>query len=134
MSQDESMEANDAIASLAIFSIGSNCGNRHANVSEGLKWLSMHLMDFRSSSIYATPDCHGGVKEYFNAVAIGTTNESPENLEQLCKQYELSCGRNDEMRKSGNVPIDIDLVVYGDKVIRPNDFKREFFRIGYEMI
>lgn len=127
-------EANDAVASLAIFSIGSNFGDRHLNVSKGLKWLSQLLTDFRSSQIYATPDCHGGVKEYLNVVACGTTYSTPQDLEQLCKRYEAACGRDEEMRKNGNVPIDIDLVMYGDKVLRPNDYKREFFKIGYGMI
>ena len=126
--------ANDAQASLAIFSIGSNYGDRHLNVSNGLKWLSLLLTDFRSSHIYATPDCHGGVKEYLNAVACGSTFSSPQDLEQLCKRYEAACGRDEEMRKNGNVPIDIDLVIFDNRVLRPNDFKREFFKIGYGMI
>ena len=134
MSQSDSSDANGAVASLAIFSIGSNCGDRSVNVRNGLIWLSQHLTDFRSSSIYATPDCHGGTKEYFNAVACGKTYDTPQNLELLCKQYEALCGRDDTMRKSGNVPVDIDLVIYDGSVLRPNDFKREFFKIGYSMI
>lgn len=134
MSQEESSEANGAIASLAIFSIGSNCGDRRLNVSRGIEWLSKHLTDFSSSPIYATPDCHGGIKEYLNAVARGFTFCTPIALNQLCKQYELECGRDEDMRKNGNVPIDIDLVVYNGEVVRPNDFKREFFKKGYAMI
>lgn len=134
MSQSDSSDANGAIASLAIFSIGSNCGDRLANVKNGIEWLSQLLTDFRSSSIYATPDCHGGIREYFNAVACGMTYDTPVNLEYLCKQYETLCGRDDTMRRSGNVPVDIDLVVYNGQVLRPNDFKREFFKIGYSMI
>ncbi len=134
MSQLGSSGANDAAASLAIFSLGSNCGDRLINVSEGLKWLSQYLSDFKHSSIYATPDCHGGFKEYFNVVASGTTKLSSAGLELLCKQYELACGRDQEKRKSGDVPIDIDLVIFNGQVLRPNDFKREFFKIGYSMI
>ncbi len=125
-------DASDVVE--VVFSIGSNFGNRDANVREGLKWLSSILTDFRCSSVYATPDCHGGSKEYMNAVAIGITSSTPKRLESLCKDYEITRGRTPEMRRAGNVPIDIDLVVYDSKVLRPNDFKRDFFRIGYSMI
>ena len=134
MSQSDSSYANGATAPLAIFSIGSNYGDRIVNVRNGIKWLSQMLSDFRSSSIYATPDCHGGAKEYFNAVVCGSTKDTPQNLEQMCKQYEAICGRDDTMRRNGNVPVDIDLVIYDGRVLRPNDFKREFFKIGYSMI
>ncbi|MDE6481191.1 MAG: 2-amino-4-hydroxy-6-hydroxymethyldihydropteridine diphosphokinase [Muribaculaceae bacterium] len=118
----------------AIFSIGSNWGNRHASVSEGLKWLSNVLSDFRCSSIYATPDCHGGIKEYLNAVVYGKTSLSKKELEILCKKYEAECGRDEEMRDAGKVPVDIDLVIYDGDILRHNDYKREFFKIGYAMI
>lgn len=134
MTLTNSSSANDSNESLAIFSIGSNCGDRLNNVREGLNWLSQYLYGFKSSSIYPTPDCQGGVKIYFNAVACGTTQLSAALLIQMCKQYELSHGRDQEKRLSGDVPIDIDLVVFNDSVLRPNDFKREFFKIGYSMI
>ena len=118
----------------AIFSIGSNCGNRHAFVSEGLKWLANLLSDFRCSSIYATPDCHGGFKEYLNAVVYGKTSRSKKELEILCKKYEAECGRNESMRNAGQVPVDIDIVIYDGDILRPNDYKRDFFKIGYAMI
>ncbi len=103
-------DASDVVE--VVFSIGSNFGNRDANVREGLKWLSSILTDFRCSSVYATPDCHGGSKEYMNAVAIGITSSTPKRLESLCKDYEITRGRTLERRRSGQVPSDIDLVVY----------------------
>ncbi len=134
MSLAESTESNGIIESQVIFCIGSNCGDRHTNVCKGLEWLSNLLDDVKSSPIYATPDCHGGPKEYLNAVVRGTTKASQEVLEMLCKQYEASCGRDETMRKSGNVPVDIDLVIFGSIILRPNDYKREFFKIGYGLI
>ena len=119
---------------VAVLSVGSNCGDRNSNVSEGIQWLSDILSDIRCSTIYATPDCHGGNQEYLNAVVAGKTNKSPEDIDNLCKDFEKSCGRDDSMRQTGYVPIDIDLVIYDNKILRPNDFKREFFEIGYGMI
>ncbi|MDE6021927.1 MAG: 2-amino-4-hydroxy-6-hydroxymethyldihydropteridine diphosphokinase [Muribaculaceae bacterium] len=117
-----------------VFSIGSNCGDRHTNVKAGIEWLAHIISDFKVSPIYATPDCLGSQKEYINAVAKGASSLSAEKLESLCKKYESSCGRNDETRKSNLVPIDIDLVVYGPDILRPRDFSREFFQIGFKSV
>lgn len=118
----------------AIFSIGSNCGDRQSRVANGLEWLSLRLSECRYSSIYATPDCHGGQREYLNAVAIGKTAMSPSELQSQCKEYELSQGRDALARANGDVPVDIDLVVYGGEVLREKDFQREFFLEGYRII
>lgn len=134
MALADTVEADEAAVSEAIFSIGSNCGCRHENVSKGIKWLSGLLTDFRCSTIYATPDCHGGGKEYLNAVARGITNLSADRLNCICKEYEEANGRDKTSRKIGNVPVDIDLVIYGNKILRTKDYKCEFFQIGYNMI
>lgn len=119
---------------LAIFCIGSNCGDREANVALSLKWLSQILTSFRHSHIYATPDCHGGPKQYMNAVAIGATLLSPQELNRVCKEREMACGRNTEARKAGDVPVDIDLVVYGEEILREKDYQSEFFIHGFTAI
>lgn len=134
MSQVDPIEPNANSAVEVVFSIGSNFSDRHASVSHGIDWLSTFLSDFRHSTIYATPDCHGSNREYLNAVAAGKTIISPEELDSLCKKYEAECGRDENMRKNGDVPVDIDLVVYDNRILRPNDYKREFFQIGYRMI
>ena len=117
-----------------VFSIGSNYGDRFANVTYGLNWLSNFLTHFKCSTIYATPDCHGGSREYLNAVAYGVTDISPQQIETICKKIELECGRDESMRNLGNVPLDIDLVVYESQILRPKDFNCAFFKIGYDMI
>lgn len=118
----------------AVFSIGSNCGDRLSNVQNGINWLTSILSDFGISHIYATPDCHGGHREYMNAVVKGLTTLSPEQIEKLCKEFEISNGRDCKARAAGDVPLDIDLVIYDGEILRPKDFAREFFKIGYESI
>lgn len=117
-----------------IFSIGSNCGDRLQNVKDGIEWLSHILTQFRVSPIYATPDCNGSQREYLNAVASGKTCLTPEAIDRLSKEYETNCGRDAAARACNNVPIDIDLVVYSSELLRPRDFAREFFQIGFRQI
>lgn len=134
MAQVDKIDPPDFPLVEAVFSIGSNFGDRNAYVYEGLKWLANFLKDFKSSPLYASPDCFGSNREYINAVACGKTTSSVVDLEALCKTFETDCGRDAEMRRSGNVPVDIDLVIYDNEILRPNDYKREFFKMGYRMI
>lgn len=118
----------------ATFCIGSNCGDREENVRKGLRWLGKILTGLRHSTIYATPDCHGGQREYLNAVAIGNTEIMPSELERLCKEFEFGCGRDAVARASGDVPLDVDLVVYANDVIRQKDYGCEFFLKGLRQL
>lgn len=114
-----------------VVSIGSNFGDRKSMVGMAIDWLSKELSDFRSSRIYETPsEGHVG-SNYMNAVCEGVTRMSRENLENLCKEYERCAGRDSECRAKGNVPIDLDIVIYDGEVVRPTDYRRSFFKIGF---
>lgn len=115
-----------------ILSVGSNCGDRELQVSSGIEWLTSILSESRASSVYTTGDCHGGIRDYMNAVVIGRTTTEIEDLDRQCKEYELTHGRTAEARRKGDVPVDIDIVVYDEEIIRPKDYKHDFFRIGLE--
>lgn len=118
----------------AIFSIGSNCGDRLLLIEESINWLTSHIAITSASEIYATPDCNGGKKEYLNAVVKGTTTYPAKALEAFCKEYESASGRTPLCRLQGDVPVDIDLVIYDGQILRPKDASREYFKIGYGMI
>lgn len=118
----------------ALFCIGSNCGDRNGNVAAALVWLRGMLTDFHNSSIYATPDCKGGERRYLNAVCCGKTLLDPSELEARCKEFETACGRDAAARAAGDVPIDVDLVVYDGEVLRRKDYGCEFFIKGHTEI
>lgn len=118
----------------AIFSIGSNCGNREANVQEAILWLSEMLSECKISHIYATPDAHGGARQYINAVVAGECLLTREDMEIACKRHEEECGRTPEARAVGDVPIDIDIVIWGNVIQREKDFKADFFQLGFRRI
>ena len=115
-------------------SFGSNFNDRKKNVEEALREIGKSLSDFTVSGIYETPEVHGLGSSYFNAVATGYSSTMYEQFNSMLKEYELSCGRDSEARKRGEVVIDVDIVIWGDRVIRPKDFSREFFQIGYRQI
>lgn len=117
-----------------VLSLGSNFGERRENVACAMKWLSEILDGVVCSGIYETlPVGHAGTN-YFNAVVSGRFNGSVDELNCLCKEYEMLHGRDDESRKLKRVPVDIDIVIAGEEVLRPRDYRCSFFRKGYVML
>lgn len=117
-----------------VICIGSNCGDKYQNVHKGIKWINSIFSTLHASTIYATPDCKGGPRKYMNAVAIGNTDIELQQLEIMCKNFEKEMGRDKKAREAGDVPLDIDIVVYNGKIVRETDYKREFFKIGFDQL
>lgn len=117
-----------------VLSLGSNYGDRRGNVEDAMEWLVGVLEEEMCSEIYETlPVGHVG-SNYFNAVVAGVFKGSVDELNSLCKEYEISHGRDDESRRLKRVPVDIDIVIAGEEVLRPRDYRCPFFRKGYEAI
>ena len=115
-----------------VLSLGSNCGEREKSVRQAIGWLSRVLGDARCSTIYETPEMYGKGAPYMNAVMIAESRYDYAELNCCLKQYELRCGRDEACRQRGDVPIDIDLVIWNNAVVRTIDYSARFFRIGYE--
>lgn len=140
-SQGNSVHINGADFPRLVIGLGSNCGDRRAAISGAIEWLRKILTDFRVSEIYETPPYGHVGRPYMNAVVSGRYGRNPlfnaailASLERECKRYEYEHGRNEAARQRGDVPIDIDIVKAGEQILRPADFKRQFFRIGYLQI
>lgn len=119
---------------MVVLSLGSNHGDRLGAVERAIDWLSELLTEFNASQIYETePVGHSGTN-YMNAVVKGVYDGSVEDLEKLCKEYEIAHGRDPESRKLNLVPVDIDIVIADGVVLRPRDFRCSFFKKGYVAI
>lgn len=128
------MKGAEGVMNSVTVSFGSNFGDRTGNVARALKWFESIVCDCRISSIYETPEIHGIGKPYMNAVAVGTTMHDLESLTRLSKTYEIENGRSMSRRRNGEVPIDIDIVVCNSEILRPLDFSRSFFQIGFREV
>lgn len=117
-----------------ILSIGSNVTPRRCRVAEALDLMRGMLSDCMVSDIYETPEIHGTGRPYMNAVIYGKTDMDHTDLKEETKRVEVCAGRDNEARARGDVPVDIDIVVWNGDVVRPNDFRQSFFRIGAGMI
>lgn len=117
-----------------VISLGSNCGQREENVLAATNYLGTLLTDMHASSIYETPEIHGLPRLYMNAVVAGNFSGDLNALHEKCKIYEKENGRDEVARNRGDVPIDLDIVIWNDEVVRPRDFSMEFFKIGYRQL
>jgi len=97
--------------------LGSNLGNRHQNLKRTLAFLGQRLKVTNVSSIYDTEPL-GDVNQprFLNLVCQVYTRLAPEALLALAKAIECKLGR---VTKSGAPrPIDIDILFYGDQVVK----------------
>lgn len=112
-----------------ILSVGSN--RSFDDVEKAVGWLRSRLIDARSSSLYMTPAIQGHGAPYVNAVVEALADVGHDDLDAEFKRYELENGRDQKSRSLGIVPVDIDIVVWDNQVVRKRDFDQSFFRIGF---
>ena len=117
-----------------VLSIGANCGARKETVGRAISWLREILRDLKSSEIYETPCVGKDGAPYMNAVVSGVYTGGLKELESSLKHYELEKGRTSECRERGEVPLDIDIVMADEKVLKEWDFRQKFFNLGYSEI
>ena len=117
-----------------VISLGSNSQDSDCKMKQAMGWLEENLLSFKCSAIYLTPPLSGVGSDYLNAVAVGETACDQNEFNLMLKDYEKSSGRTLEAKKAGVVPIDLDIVIFNDKIVRPKDFTYDFFQIGYRQI
>ena len=111
-----------------VLSIGSNISE--TKVVNAIEWLKCQMAEIQVSSIYETKAVKCGCRNYNNAVVSGIIDMDVDSFNGLLKEYEIASGRSEAARLIGDVPIDIDIVVSNGVVMRPWDYRQNFFRIG----
>ncbi len=100
--------------------IGSNLGNREDNLDMALKLLGQRMKVVKVSSIYDTePVGKTDQPRFLNIVCEVSTRLSPEGLLALAKGIEVKMGRRGKTGEPRT--IDIDILLYGDIVIKQSD-------------
>lgn len=65
---------------------------------------------------------------FLNALAIGTTALSMEQLQAKLKQVERALGDNKGQHRDGVVNMDIDLLQYGRRRLKPEDWQKPYIQ------
>jgi 2-amino-4-hydroxy-6-hydroxymethyldihydropteridine diphosphokinase len=94
--------------------LGSNIGDRRANLEEAVAALPAHgVAVVATSSVYETEPV-GLVldqREFYNACLRIETDHDPEELLSACKDVERSLGREPGGQRHGPRPIDVDVLL-----------------------
>jgi 2-amino-4-hydroxy-6-hydroxymethyldihydropteridine diphosphokinase len=98
--------------------LGANIGNREANLRMALRGLTRMARVEAVSSLYET-DPIGSVQDqpaFYNAVCRIETGLEPESLLRLLKALEHEIGRRPGGPIGGARPIDLDILLYEDRI------------------
>ena len=100
----------------AVIALGSNLGDRRANLAAGIEGLG-ELGGVRVSSlVMETPDESGQGPDYLNTVALLTTDiADPCALLEALQRIELRCGRDRGQGRNAPRTLDLDLITVRDQ-------------------
>jgi len=99
------------------FALGSNVGDKKANVEEAIRWLRKSFEVRKVSPFYLTePVGYTDQPWFVNCVVEAETELGPKKVLQMCQGIEKIMGRSKTI-KDGPRTIDLDLLLYGDELI-----------------
>ena len=101
---------------IVYISLGTNLGNRAANLKQVLSLLPPQMTVKAKSKVYETPPWgYTEQDQFLNQVVKVTTYLEPENLLKHIKRLEVAMGRKATFRYGPRL-IDIDILFYDDEV------------------
>lgn len=104
----------------AYIGLGSNLGDKSANIKNALKMLAQAdcLRLLNSSDIICSKPLTGsGQSDYLNCVAQIETGISSRSLLKKLKDIEKSLGRKETVQKWSSREIDLDILIFGEEII-----------------
>ena len=110
--------------SIAYIALGSNLGDKEANLRQALKMLLVKGLQIRSVSSFFKTEPYGVTDqpEFINAVACVKTDLAPEKLLKLLLDTELEMGRVRDLLLYD------DLIYYSEKLVLPHpDMQNRLF-------
>lgn len=114
--------------------VGSNDKCASDNVTRAIACLDTHLRGLKSSGCYETKPLSGTGANYVNAVISGIYYGSLDELEHYCKNLEYTFGRDEQARAQKRVPLDVDIVIADNQVLRPLDYNYDYFQQGWRKL
>ncbi len=105
-----------------ILGLGSNMDDPLYQLDQALKQLQNRFSNLEVSS-YFTTEPIGGPKQsdFVNAVVSITTDLRPSDLLKVLQQIEVAQGRRRGGPRNQPRPLDLDIIFYGDQILRTPD-------------
>ena len=107
----------------AYIALGSNIGDREANIKKALNLISEKVKLLKASALYETKPMYMEQQNWFlNAAAKIETTLPPRQLLSFLKDTEKKMGRV-PVERNGPRIIDLDILFYGDLVVDEGDLQ-----------
>ncbi len=111
-----------------IISVSANY-NAHENLELVQRLLQSEFDDVEFSSCIETVPFGVGYKSNFINMVVSLFSElSLDEINFKCKSIETDFGRTDELKNQKIVPIDLDVIIIGGKVIRDDYYRFPFIK------
>ena len=109
-------------------------GTTYLDSEEKIKnYLATEFPSSQFSRFYITDDISEySSRKYLNSVLRVESSLTLDEMIAKTKQIESQFGRKKE--PSGDVALDIDVVLMDSQILRNKDFNRDYFQIGYNEI
>lgn len=116
------------IMSTILLSIGSNTFAK-TNIDKAKRMLSYLYPDIVfSQPILSEPEDENFKYLFRNILASFNTNMSQGEVLDKLKQTERAVGRTPKDKYQGKVVIDIDMIKFGDEILRPQELEKEYIQ------
>lgn len=117
-----------------VISIGSNSKDREWQVENCIKWLKSKLSGVSHSEIYNSAASNGKDPDYLNVVMKAKCRENFDEINKKLKDYESVCGRTPSSKQTGEIPMDLDIIIWNGEIVRERDFNQEYFQTGWQQL
>jgi len=102
---------------VAYLGLGSNLGDRRANLQGALRLLRRAGLVRRVSSLYETVPVGPEQPMFYNAACEFETDLQPRDLLRLVQEVEREMGRPEDDERWGPRLIDIDILLYDEEAV-----------------
>lgn len=119
----------------AIIGLASNRKEGEEILHQTIEKLSRDFRSARFSNCYLTDPVGSCSKRmYWNCTGIIETNLDLDTLKNSFKTMEREAGRMPDSKQTGDIPLDIDIVVWNNYVVRPRDWEQPYFQTGLKQL
>ena len=109
-----------------LVSLGSNIYSKQ-NIDKARRMLAHYFPDvIFTPAVITIEDSEEKTFPFRNVLAVFNSELPHEEIIQKLKSIEYAMGRQPKDKESGKVIIDIDLLQYGDEILRPEDYEKEY--------
>lgn len=121
--------------STAIIGLASNRKEGEEILHQTIEKLSRDFRSARFSNCYLTDPVGSCSKRmYWNCTGIIETDLDLDTLKNSFKTMERESGRTPDSKLTGDIPLDIDVIVWDNHIIRPRDWEQPYFQTGLKQL